>query len=56
MIMAPAKREHRFATPKAGKSRSLHSSEDGLRESHKKRHYKDTTHNYGNFFECKKKG
>ena len=56
MIMTQAKPAHRFATSKAGKSRSLHSPEGGLRESHRKRHYKDTTHNYGNFFECKKRG
>lgn len=42
--------------PKAGKSRSLHSSEEGLHESdEKKRRYGDTTHDYGNLFEYKKR-
>ena len=37
---------------KAGKtSNGIYSPSKGLRESNKPRHYNDTTHNYGNFFE-----
>lgn len=56
MAMTQAKREHHLATPKAGKSRSLHSSDEGLCESDKERHYKDTTHNYYHLIEYKKQG
>lgn len=39
---------------KAGKtSTGLSSPVDGLRESNQRRHYSDTTHNYGNFFEAR---
>lgn len=38
---------------KAGKSGGLHSPQKGLKESKKHRHYSDTTHNYGNFFDFK---
>lgn len=54
--MTQAKREHRFRPPKAGKSRSLHSSDEGLRESDKERHYKDTTHYYYHLIEYKEQG
>lgn len=56
MIMAQAKREHKSTTSKAGKSRSLHSPQEGLRESQRKRQYNDTTHNYGNFLKFGKRG
>lgn len=39
----------KYPKTKAGKTRTLTTPTIELYESNKKRHYNDTTHNYGNF-------